>query len=110
MEMKERVRLAVERYLKLTGRRIIYTDYLDRFIVAEDDEGLAFIDVFYTIDNMSNKSPVMKRETFEDVIHKFFLQEHEPVDVSVRYDVIRLTICGNDRALIRHHVNAGLED
>lgn len=109
MTMKERARIAAKRYLELTGHHIIYVDFLDRFIVAEDDDGLAFIDVFYTTDGMSTHIPIAKRDVFEDAIRKFFLQEHEPIDVPVRYDTVELFICGDDRAIVRHHVNAELE-
>ena len=110
MELKDRVHMAAVRYLKMVGYKVIYENYLDKFIVAQDDDGVALIDMFYTADDMSTKLPKMKRAMFEDAIHKFFLQEHEPIDVPVRYDTIELFICGSDRALIRHHVNAELED
>lgn len=110
MGMKERAHLAAERYLMLSGAHVIYTNYLDRFIVAEDDEGLAFIDVFCVTDDMCTELPTMKRDVFEDAIYKFFLQEHEPIDVPVRYDTIELFVCGDDRAIVRHHVKAELED
>ena len=109
MEMKN-VRLAARHYLKMSGRRIIDPDYLNRFIVVEDDDGVAFVDVFYTTDNFQSKFPVLKREVFEDVIRKFFMQEHEVIDVPVRYDTIELLVLPNNRAIIRHHVNAELED
>lgn len=109
MAMKERARLAAERYLTLTGHRIIYNDFLDRFIVMEDDEGLAFVDVFLKTDDMFGDFPSLKRDVFEDVIRKFYLQEHEPIDVSVRYDTVELLACSKDKAIVRHHVNAVLE-
>lgn len=110
MEMKECARLAAERYLNLTGCRIIYNDFLDRFIVMEDDKGLAFVDVFLKTDDMFGNLPALKRDVFEDVIRKFFLQEHEPIDVPVRYDTVEILVCGKDRAIARHHVNAELEE
>lgn len=108
--LKLRAQLAAERYLKLTGRHIIYADFLDKYIVMEDEDGLAIVDVFFTDEDMSTKFPTMKRDVFEDIIHKFFMQEHEPVDVPVRHDTIELFICGENRAIVRHHVNAELED
>lgn len=110
MELKDRARLAAEHYLKLSGRRIMDPDYLNRFIVVEDDEGIALVDVFYTTDNFQTKLPVLSRDVFEVAIRKFFMQEHEAIDVSVRYDTIELLVLPNERALVRHHVNAGLED
>ena len=107
--MTTRERIAAERYLTITGRHIIYNDFLDRFIVMEDDEGLALVDVFLKTDDMFGGFPALKRDVFEDAIRKFFLQEHEPVDVPVRYDTIELIVCGEDRALVRHHINAELE-
>jgi hypothetical protein len=109
MELKDRARIAVKRYLELTGRHVIYVDFLDRFIVAEDDNGLAFIDVFYTTDDMSTHIPIAKRDVFEDAIYKFFYQEHDPIDVPVRYDTVELFICGDNRAIVRHNVNVELE-
>ena len=107
--MTTRERVAAERYLTLTGCHIIYNDFLDRFIVMEDDEGLALVDVFLKTDGMFGDLPALKRDVFEDAICKFYLQEHEPIDVPIRYDTVELLVRGEDRALVRHRINAELE-
>lgn len=46
-----------------------------------------------------------KRKKYE-CIAAMYLQDHDFVDMSVRFDVVAILVISNDRALIRHHVNA----
>lgn len=114
--MYTRAHRAAERYLELTGREIINPDFMGTgVIVAQDDEGIAFIEVGYTKHTISyadtfEKFEHMKREDFEDLMYKFFLHNNKYIDVPVRYDIIELFVVQEDRALIRHAVNARLED
>lgn len=110
MSIENRARLAAIKYLKLSGRDIIDDDYLGKFIVIEDDYGIAFVDVIYTCGNMSLKPSRMKREEFEEVMYKFCEQNDYVGDVPVRYDIIMVhVIDGKDRAVIRHFIDADLE-
>lgn len=46
-----------------------------------------------------------KRKKYE-IIASMYLQDHDFVDMAVRFDVIAIMVLKKDRALIRHHVNA----
>lgn len=109
--MNTRVKKAVEHYLNMSGYAIIYTDFLGKNVIVADDEdyGIVFVHV-HVDDDMSNHMSRMKRDEFEDMIHKFFYQEHDPVEASIRYDTLELFVIKDDRAIIRHRVNAELED
>lgn len=97
--------LAVERYLELTGRNIIHVNLDEGIIFAEDDEGIAIIDVRCNTNQSFDVKP-WKSSKFEDVMHKFFHEEYGITDVAVRYDLIVLSVISDGRALIKHYVNA----
>lgn len=108
--MDTRIKKAAEHYLRLSGYAIIYTDFLGKdVIVADTVDGIAFIHV-HVGDDMSNHMSRMKRDEFEDMIQKFFYQEHDPIEAAIRYDTLELFILHDDRAIVRHRVNAELED
>lgn len=46
-----------------------------------------------------------KRKKYE-IIASMYLQDHDFVDMAVRFDVVAIMVLGKDKALIRHHVNA----
>lgn len=109
--LNDRAMEAAKRYLMLTGRSIVYDNFLDRNIIVfnDDDRGLVFGEVQWTYDDLINDAQPMTRKDFEDIIFKFFAQEHEFCDVPVTYDIIELHIVHNDRALIKHVSNIRLE-
>lgn len=108
MELEMKAKLAAKHYLELTDHHVIKDDFLG-WIVIEDDEGLAFVDVSCTTDPMPHEVLGIKREAFEDVMQKYFEEEREPVDVPIRCDTVELFVCGEGRAIVRHHVNVRFE-
>ena len=46
-----------------------------------------------------------KREKYEKIA-ALFLRDYDAVDVPVRFDVVSLLVVDDDRALVRHHINA----
>ena len=46
-----------------------------------------------------------KRKKYE-TLAAMYLQDHDYVDMPVRFDVIGIMVIKKDRCLIRHHVNA----
>ena len=46
-----------------------------------------------------------KRRKYESLA-AMYLQDHEYVDMAVRFDVVGLLVIKPDRALLRHHINA----
>lgn len=111
MDIYAKVHKAAKRYLEMTDHRVIYDDFMDMgLIIMKDDNGIAVADVKYNVGKFPNNAKNLKRDVFEDVVHKFFLQEHDVVDVPIRYDTIHVNVLSDDRALIRHCVDAKLED
>ena len=110
MTENTRANLAAKRYLQLSGRQIIEDDW-HGFIVVQDNGGIAFCDVFVTYDGMSIKFKGCKREVYEEAAYDFLQIHDDVVDVPLRYDMIELFVCGDGgRALVRHIVDASLED
>lgn len=105
MELEMKAKIVAKRYLELTNHHVIKDDFLG-WIVTEDDEGIAFVDVSYTTNPMPHEVPDVKREAFEDVMQKYFEEEREPVDVPIRCDTVELFVCS---AIVRHHVNVKFE-
>lgn len=105
MDDNKKAVLAVERFLKLTGRNIIRINLDESIIFCEDDGCIAIVDVRCNTNQRFDVKP-WKFSKFEDVMHKFFREEHGITDVDVRYDLAVLSVVSSDRALIKHYVNA----
>lgn len=78
-------------------------------IVAINDDTLVFIEV-KTRSNLTTGLPEdavgpKKRKKYE-CIAAMYLQDHDFVDMQVRFDVIAILVINESRAMIRHHVNA----
>lgn len=111
MSLEKRARRAAERYLKIKGYTILEPDFDGTgFIIAEDDDDvIVFIDVNYST-KMKDIIPNLSRDAFERMIFKYCKQLDAPLDKSIRYDTIEVFTLGEDRAIIRHRVNAELEE
>ena len=78
-------------------------------LVCMDDETLVFIEVKvrseaskgFPSDEVNQK----KRDRYERIAASY-LQQHTLTDTRVRFDVVSLLVLGEDRAFLRHHVNA----
>lgn len=104
---------AAAKFLENKGYRILDKNWTcptgEADIVATFDDILIFVEV-KTRTNVSVGLPEdavgpKKRKKYE-AIAAFYLQDHDYVDMSVRFDVIAILVINNDRALIRHHINA----
>lgn len=78
-------------------------------IIARDGETIVFCEV-KTRSNLSKGLPAeavtaKKRNRYERIAG-WFLRDYDEVNIPVRFDVIGLLALGNDRALIRHYINA----
>lgn len=100
----ERGMIAAEKFLVRKGYEVL--DSRDGFVVAMDDEALAFVKVrvregdgFCDFD--SSKS---MRQEFECFALRWLL-ENKHVDVPIRFDELAMVVVGDDRALLRHHIN-----
>lgn len=76
-------------------------------IVAIDSDSLVFVEVKTrsSAEFPNENNNAKKRERFEKIALSY-LQDNEVSDITVRFDVISISVLGSDRCLIRHHVNA----
>jgi putative endonuclease len=78
-------------------------------IIAKDKNSLILCEVISRLDSGEGfpKEEVSKskREQLEKIALSY-LADHDFDEVTVRFDVIAVVVVGENRALIRHHINA----
>lgn len=78
-------------------------------IVALQDDTLCFIEVKTRKDAQkgfpSEAVDTRKRSRYERIA-ACYLKDHDYADVRVRFDIIAILALGEDRAFLRHHLNA----
>lgn len=78
-------------------------------IVALQDDTLCFIEVKTRKDAQkgfpSEAVDTRKRSRYERIA-ACYLKDHDCADVRVRFDIIAILVLGEDRAFLRHHLNA----
>lgn len=78
-------------------------------IVALQDDTLCFIEVKTRKDAQkgfpSEAVDTRKRSRYERIA-ACYLKDHDYADVRVRFDIIAILVLGDDRAFLRHHLNA----
>lgn len=78
-------------------------------IVALQDDMLCFIEVKTRKDAQkgfpSEAVDTRKRSRYERIA-ACYLKDHDYADVRVRFDIIAILVLGEDRAFLRHHLNA----
>ena len=106
-----RAKQAAARYLEFKGYEIVDRDWpceagvID--IVAYDVDGtLAFINVRTSREGFHDPGNEAARRRLFESVALAYLGEHDVEDTQVRYDDICLVPVGNDRAMLKHHVNA----
>ena len=104
---------AAARYLEAVGYQILDRNWRcpagEADIVAKDDGDVVFVEV-KTRTSLNKGFPEEaitpeKRRRYERIAAYYFLSSSE-VNVGIRFDVIGMLKMGEDRALIKHHVNA----
>ena len=109
--IKECTILAARRYLEKRGFAVKQKWESDTQLgfVVEDEDVLAFVHV---VSNGLDKKgfpaeTIMSREEFEEAaISWLTTYGQEYVNVPVRFDELTLKVLCEDRALVRHHINA----
>ena len=109
--IKERTKMAAKRYLQHRGYEVRSSWESDSQFgyIAKDNQGVAFVRL---LSNGIEKpglpeEPLMSREEFEQVACRALAssENHDMVDMPVRFDVLSLKVLCADRALIRHHID-----
>lgn len=111
--LEERGRQAAARYLKRNGYEIIERDWEcpagGAAIIALDDGALVFFDV-YTRTSLEDGLPAEKVDAEKrsrcEKIAGWYLRDHDYTDMHVRFDIVALLVLNEERALVRHYVNA----
>ena len=104
---------AAAKYLENKGLKILDRNWKCKLgeidIVAKNDDVIVFVEV-KTRSNLELGLPEdavgpKKRRKYESLA-AIYLQDHDYVDIAVRFDVIGILVLGPERAFIRHHINA----
>lgn len=104
---------AAARYLELKGYEIVERNWTcpagEADIIAYDEGTLVFVEV-KTRTNLEKGLPAEavtpeKRARYEKIA-AWFLRSVDVCDTPVRFDVVSLLVACEDRALVRHYVNA----
>ena len=112
-EIGKRGENAAVRYLEKMGYEILERNWKCQFgeadVIARDGQTLVFVEV-KTRTGISKGFPsesvnAKKRRRYEKIA-AWYLKEYDEVDIPVRFDVVALLVISEDRAFIRHYVNA----
>ena len=112
-ELGRRGEAAAARYLERFGYEILEMNWQSPAgevdIVARDCDALVFVEV-KTRTNIAKGFPIEvfdeeKRARYEKIA-MWYLRDYDFVDIPVRFDIVSLMAVAEDRALIRHYVNA----
>lgn len=107
--MNEKAIKASRRYLELMGWK--HLGVSNSFDVYEDDEGyIVFVNTTWARSNFAESDIKTLRSEAEVAMVYWFTDNEEICDIPVRVDEIQLNILNDNRALIRHKINAINED
>lgn len=104
---------AAARFLHRHGYEIVERNWKckagEADIIARDGEWVVFVEV-KTRTSIEKGLPSEavnkeKRHRYEKIA-ALFLSNYDAVDVPVRFDVVSILVTGENRALLRHHINA----
>ena len=104
---------AAARYLARRGYEIVARNWTcpagEADIIARTDDAIVFVEVKTRKDAEmglpSEAVDARKRKKYEDIA-MMFLSDYDVCDVRVRFDVVSLVQVAEDRALVRHHIDA----
>ena len=111
MKTKKRAMKAIGRYLELKGCEILEEGWPhgdDKVDYIVDDEGTVAFVFGQVSANCGEGIPdwAIDRKEFERLAAAYFAEHPELADCAVRADMASILVLSNDRAIIRHHVNA----
>ncbi len=112
-ELGRRGEEAVARYLSHIGYEIIERNWScpvgEADIIARTESALVFVEVKTRTDiNKGFPAEAVtpeKRDRYERIA-LWYLKDCDELDVSVRFDVVAVMVLGEDRAMLKHYVNA----
>ena len=103
-KLQERAIKASMRFLEAKGYDVIREH--NGYIVANDNGGVVIASVkVRNIDDGFGEIGDVDRSGFEREGILFLVGHPEYVDIPLRFDELALVVMGNDRAILRHHIN-----
>lgn len=114
-EFNEHVQDAAEMFLKRRGYEILDANWGcpdgdGKFdIIAEDEDSVVFVQVKGRdgrVEGFGFDEATMERDDFERMSMSYLAEKPDICNCAVRFDVVAITVVGEDRAMIRHHINA----
>lgn len=107
--MRERAIKASRRYLELMDYK--HLGSINGFEVYEDDDGyIVFVNTTYSTSCFAESDTKTLQSEAEVAMVQWFNNHEEICDIPIRVDEVQLNILGENRALIKHKVNAICED
>ena len=112
-ELGRRGEQAAARYLEYLGYEIVGRNWEcpagEADIVAYDGDCLVFVEVKTRTDihkGFPSEAVTPKKRKRYERIAAWYLSQNEVFDTHVRFDVVALLVIREDRAMIKHYVNA----
>ena len=110
-KLENQTNLAVKKYLSLREPQAEEQGEVNDFLVYLTDRGYVFFNVTYSKDDWKSTPVRTLRSKFEKAIIEFFAENPDARnDIPLRCDEIQFRILNKDRAIIRHVMNAVVED
>lgn len=112
-ELGKRGEEAATRYLERRGYNILARNWTcehgEADIIAQDESALVFVEVKTRANcdyGMPEEAVTPEKRNRYERIACAFLREYPGSDIPIRFDVIGLLVVDQNRALIKHHINA----
>lgn len=110
--LNEKAKKAASRYLERRGYDILEEGWASSAgtsdVIATEGDTLVFVDVKARRDTdkgfPEGRVDAAER-TRREMVALAYLAEHDFADMAVRFDNVSLVVIGDDRALVRHHIN-----
>lgn len=107
---------AAAKFLERHGYEIIYRNWTcqagEADIIARDGDAIVFVEV-KTRSNADKGLPeeaitAAKRKKYEKIALSFLkgFEIDDTDDIQIRFDVVSIVVVSQDRAFVRHHINA----
>lgn len=116
-KLQERAIQAAAKFVAHRGYEVLDTEWapedgIKLDLVALDDDAVVFFDVYAREGinkGLPNEETEGTRQRMELAAAKWLaehIDDERLVDTPVRFDIVSMLVIGEDRALLRHHINA----
>lgn len=108
MELKDKVSKVVKQYMDRVRNAKFLGEVNDFILFEEEDEVVVFVKPSYEIGKFPNPKRDRMRKDFEEAMITWFSEpeNRDKADFPLRCDSFEVNVLNEDRALVRHVVNA----